>query len=427
LVESAIFFLVGFLSAALLALLATPAVSRRAFRLAAARARLQSPLSEIQARAERDALRGQHAVEMVRLERRLRAFEDERAAAKTQDSRQVERILQIQDELAQNSEEIMRSHAEIGELRREAVELRAHQGAQEIGLRDLEFQRDAAAGDHGRALRRANELETLFDENRAVIATLETRATRLEVELSKARRSAADAGRAAEAEQRRLNLALVQTTATVARLTAELESARALHAELSAQLEARNQQIAPLRERVAELEPRLTKSESTREELALENGRQSTRIAELDTALQHAEAARRDLSEKMTAQAEAASAAQSALAQQIQIVTTSQAAMEGALSATRTDRDALHSEIETLRARVAESAAAAEAIAKGDSALRQSIVRLGREIARGQGQPIEDLPVAAQVVTFSRREPSVAIEAAAAGTSRREPPLASEG
>jgi chromosome segregation ATPase len=224
-----------------------------------------------------------------------------------------------------------------------------------------------------------------------------------------------------------LTAALVQSTAAVTRLTAELEAARARHAELSAQLEARGQEIAPLRERVSQLEPRLAKSETTREELTLENGRQLARIAELDAALQRAEAGRRDFSEKLVAQAEAASAAENALAQRIQIATTAQSAMEGALSATRVDRDALHTEIEMLRARVAESAAAAEAIAKGDSALRQSIVRLGREIARGHGQPIEEPPVAAQVVTFSRREPSIAVEGAAAAPSRHDPPLASEG
>ena len=49
------------------------AVSLRATRLANARARLQAPLTETQARAERDALRGQHAVDIVRLERRLAA------------------------------------------------------------------------------------------------------------------------------------------------------------------------------------------------------------------------------------------------------------------------------------------------------------------------------------------------------------------
>ena len=115
---------------------------------ATARARLQSPLSETQARAERDALRGQHAVEVVRLERRLGSVEDDRAAAKAQLGRQAERILQLQDDLAANAEEIVRQREEIAALHRETVELRAHHGAQEIGLRDLAFQREAAVGSH---------------------------------------------------------------------------------------------------------------------------------------------------------------------------------------------------------------------------------------------------------------------------------------
>ena len=71
-VESALFFVVGFLCATLLALLAAPAMSHRARRLANARARLQAPLSESQARAERDALRAIQAVEIVRMEKKSR-------------------------------------------------------------------------------------------------------------------------------------------------------------------------------------------------------------------------------------------------------------------------------------------------------------------------------------------------------------------
>ena len=116
-VKSAIFFLLGFLTAAFLALLAAPAVSRRARRLAIARARLQSPLSEAQARAERDALRGSHAVDLVRLETRLNAAENDRAIHRVQLGRQASRILSLQDLSAERAAEIARQHEELIALR----------------------------------------------------------------------------------------------------------------------------------------------------------------------------------------------------------------------------------------------------------------------------------------------------------------------
>ena len=56
-IEPALYFAIEFLVAALAAVVLMPVASRRARQLADARARLQAPISERQAVAERDALR----------------------------------------------------------------------------------------------------------------------------------------------------------------------------------------------------------------------------------------------------------------------------------------------------------------------------------------------------------------------------------
>ena len=146
-------------------------------------------------------------------------------------------------------------------------------------------------------------------------------------------------------------------------------------------------EAARLRARLEEMEPRLQRSEAAREEIVLENSRQLSHLAERDAVLNRAEAAHSDLTSRVAALAETATAKQDALAMQNQAMATSQATMEGALRAARLDRVDLQKEIERLRARLSEFAVTAQTASKGDQALRQSIARLGREIARGYEAP----------------------------------------
>jgi chromosome segregation ATPase len=415
LVESAIFFLIGFLTAAFFALLAAPAISRRARRLAEARARLQSPLSETQARAERDALRGQHAVELVRLETRLKAVENDRAIEKVELGRQASRIVALEDLSEERAAEIARQRAELADLHRESRDLNVQLGTQEIALRDLTFQRDEADRAVGLARSTISELEMRVDENRAVIASLEAQATSLRLEISDLRRAA----QAAESERARLSATISERVDAANSLKKELEGAAALTVRLLLESDGRAAEAARLRARLEEVEPRLARSEAAREEIAREHSRQVELLAERDASLDQADAARRELGVK-----------HDAMAVQNQTLTTSQAAMEGALRAARSDRADLQREVDRLRARVAESASAEQTVAKGDQALRQSIARLGREIARGVGAPDEDEPLAGQIVNFARREPATTgnypAESPTGAALRQDQPIASE-
>jgi chromosome segregation ATPase len=162
----------------------------------------------------------------------------------------------------------------------------------------------------------------------------------------------------------------------------------------------------------------------------LEASRQLVQLAERDVALDRAETAYRNISQQMAAQAETASARHEAVATQIQALTTAHATMEGSLRAARAERADLQREIERLRARLAESAQAAQTVSKGDQALRQSIARLGREIVRGQPLADEEEPLAGQIVNFARREPASSgnFPADPAGPAhRQDQSIASEG
>ncbi|MGA2493210.1 MAG: hypothetical protein ABSF67_09695 [Roseiarcus sp.] len=236
-IEQAIFTAVGFLTATLLALAAAPAVARRARRLAEARARLLAPLSEAQAIADRDALRAQHAIEIVRLERRLRAAEEAVAACKVEIGRQFVRLIALEEAATTG----------VGDLeaaRWEANELRGELGAVQCALADIDVQRDHVET-------RLEYAETLAEERRGEIATLETRLAAVEVRLADAESAAAAAAERAAAEQDRLRAAL------------------------------------------ADAEARLARSEAAREEAVLENRRQLERVAERGGAAANAEASER--------------------------------------------------------------------------------------------------------------------------------------
>ena len=226
-IEQAIFTAVGFLVATLLALAAAPAVAHRARRLAEARARLLAPLSEAQAIADRDALRAQHAIEIVRLERRLRAAEEAAAARKVEVGRQLLRLIALEDATTTG----------VGDLeaaQREANALRGDLGAAQSVLAEFDLQRR-------RAETRLDASETLAEERRGEIAAMETRLAAAEIRLVDVERAAA--------ERDRLRAALVDA------------------------------------------EARLARSEAAREEAVLENRRQLERVAERGGATANAEAA----------------------------------------------------------------------------------------------------------------------------------------
>ena len=401
-IEQAIFSCIGFLTAALLALAAAPAISRRARRLAEARARLQAPLTEAQAIAERDALRAQHAVDQLRLEQRLNAVEETAALRRIEIGRQASRIVALEEVVGADAAEIAARREELSALEREARELRGQLGAAQLALRDVTFQRDSSDTAFAAAEVRRLNLETLADQNRTMIATLETRVSTLEVRLADSERAA----KAAEAERARLSAALGERTEAADRFGAALETAEAEGARLAADL-------AAARARLAEAEALLSRSETAREEALLENGRKLARIAERDAALRDVETAKRDL------------------ADQLSLLAAAHAIAEGALRAERAERAELQREIDELRARPAEPAPVARLM--GDQALRDAIARLGRDLARLNGKPRGGAVEPSNLVSFDRREapahPAASSEtahAAPAGKIRQGQPMAPE-
>ena len=353
-VESALFFMVGFLLAALIALLVAPAISRRAMRLATARARLQSPLSESQARAERDALRAVQAVEIVKMEKKLAAADWDRAVARADLGREIVRLDKLTASLGELDEEVRERDERVALLEAELRLAEAESGARDTALWDMTGQRDAAQLRLAAARASIAEQQGRLDRNRVEIATQATQVSALEVELSDVRTG-----------KRRFG-----------------------------------------GQSAADIEERLQNSEMAREDQTLEIARLMRAATERNAALVKAEAARDDLERQLTASEEQFRQAGARLRSRPPTLSTEPITETDALSDAPEARHPLQDEIDALKTHLLEATASAEALTKGDAALRLAIAKLGRDLVRARAAHDDEPPGAAQIVNFARREPT---------------------
>jgi chromosome segregation ATPase len=205
------YFVAGLLVAGLVMMLILPAFWRRALRLSARRARLQTPLSVSDAIAERDQLRAEHAVASRLLERRLESLQTALARERAELGREIRRS-ELDEDKARSRREIAALRGELESKRRDHVATEAELGAGRLALYDISAQLDRALAAVTELRADAIRYETRADEQRAAIAGVETRAAGLEMRLAdqaqafRREMEALEAGRAREARDTREKL-----------------------------------------------------------------------------------------------------------------------------------------------------------------------------------------------------------------------------
>jgi chromosome segregation ATPase len=357
LIEQALTFAIGFLAAALAAVAAAPLLSRRAMRLAVQRARLRAPVSEKQAIADMDALRGEHAVEQARVERRLRLAEEASQTLRAAAGRQAVELIQLRGETTELNGALYDQRAEAEALGGEARALRAAMAAAEIALNDAFAQRNRAEAQKQEAQAHAASLDAEASRRRARLAVMTARVEYLEGRLEDLAASTTAARARADKATASLEAERGRAAALEARLAAASGESQSLADRLARGDGERREHTA----RFALLEERLRLGERAREEMMIENGRRLATIADLEAGLAVAKA-----------RAAEAHARENAAALRAETLAAAQGVNEGTLKAARADRDALAREIEALRANMT----------AGDAELRGSIARLGHEMTR---------------------------------------------
>ena len=294
-VETAIYVLIGALTTALIALLALPAVWRRAFRLARTEARLTAPLSAHEAQAERDALRGKHAIDLTLAERRAEAAEDRWAQAQIGLGERAAEIMRRDAELAVKGDDIARLHAALDAQAAELAARDAEIAARELALHDLTGQREVAERRREEEEARSEARQKQFD---ALQAGLEARIAALSHEIDELRHASelALATAKARAAELQRDLATSETKgAWLADEAAELRERLSLAATREAEFRTRLQALAAARVeaegavRVARADGELAARETNelRQQLAAAQAR-AKGFGEADEALRRA-------------------------------------------------------------------------------------------------------------------------------------------
>jgi len=389
-VEPAMYFGIGFLVAALFALLFVPLVHNRAVRLTMRRLEAATPLTIAEIRADKDQLRAEFALSTRRLEMSVEQLKTKTTAQLAELGKKADAINQLKKELGEKNAAIFALEARdktLGEQIRSTEDELAHKAgalrATERAVADKETELAKITATLG-------EKSIDADTQRIELAALRTQLDALRVSVADHERITKDAEERLARE--RSEAAAVANDLTAARGNVEGLNARAAEAER--QLVAQSAEIGLFNKRVQELETRLAD--------------QGRLIAERDYEIarlrSEAEGARKitdDLrSELAMADSRVGGAVEKGKAEVAQL----EAQLAGAID----ERGKLQTEIANLH-REAESTWASERVE--NALLRERINDVAAEVARltavleGPGSPIEAM-LASGAPALSHSAPS---------------------
>ena len=361
-IETIMYFGIGFLCASLLGLLIIPLVHNRATRLTVRRLEAATPLSIAEIQADKDQLRAEFAISMRRLELTIEELK----------ARSTDQL----SELGKKTEAITLLKSEIGEKTEAIRSLEAGGADYKDQLRAIEEQRAGAAAaleDAVQALAKANaELDqrgAAIETQRVEITALKTQVDGLKLQLGRSESQLKDhaerlARERTDAEARSKDLA-------DERGRADIFGSRV--AQLEGQLLAQVSEAEILRRRVGELEAHLTQREEAVSQLQ----------AGVDAARQHEADLRAEIA---AARGQHRDSSEAALAESTRL--------QAALAQTTDERTRLEQVISTMK----QETDAARASERAETALlRQHITEIAAEVARltmtleGPGSPIETI------------------------------------
>ena len=283
-IESVLFFALGFLCAAFLALIVVPVILRRAAFLTRKRIERELPTNFNEMQAEKDELRAGFAVSLRQLEMKLGTLREKSAEQRVQLAREREEIKTL---VAAGAEK----DGLIAGLRQEVEDLQARLGEREAELgttsealastsADLETRRKA----YETLDRQYADAATTADSRRIELAVKDTEIDRLSGELSELRRARKDA-------EAKLRDALAQAKAQEEVVNNERGRRDGLEAklqELMAGLADRDEKIVRWEGEIARMRDAFKESENEREALAERLAETEDRRARLEARLAEA-------------------------------------------------------------------------------------------------------------------------------------------
>jgi chromosome segregation ATPase len=247
-----------------------------------------APLSMKEVVAERDLLRAEHAIEQHRLQRRVEALQDAGAGHRADLGRQAVAMVALETKTEELNGEIAGLRSTLAGRDRDVVGLEGELGASRIALHDFSTRLERASSQLLSVEKEHVSLGTATDEQRTVIAGLETRVSGLEMKLGDAAILAKNRAITAEAETARLSAALASRTGEAARANAALNEALGKMAVAVAELERKENELAATRRSLSAVETAAAASAHSRRPDAVNSEGQAPSSADGDIALRAA-------------------------------------------------------------------------------------------------------------------------------------------
>jgi predicted nucleic acid-binding Zn-ribbon protein len=389
-VEPAMYFGIGFLVAALFALLFVPLVHNRAVRLTMRRLEAATPLTIAEIRADKDQLRAEFAMSTRRLEMSVEQLKTKTTAQLAELGKKSDAINQLKKELGEKTAAIFAMEARDKTL---TEQIRSSEDELELkasSLRELERTLADKEADLVKLTGTLGEKSIDADSQRVELAALRTQVEALKVGI-------ADYERMVKAAEDRLARQRSEAAAAASDLDqarGNLESFGARTAELERQLVAQTAETGLLNKRVAELESRL--------------GDQGRAVAERDYEIERLRADSAAVGKRESDLRDELTKADSRTAGAVDKYKAEVAQLEAQLAAAVAERGKLQTELANMR-REAESTWASERVE--NALLRERINDVAAEVARltaaleGPGSPIEAM-LASGAPVLSRGAPS---------------------
>ena len=272
-IQSILFFVLGFLCAGFLALMVAPAIWRRAVVLTRKRIEASVPLSVNEIQADKDRMRAEFAMSTRRLEMSVKAFREKAASQIIEINRNREKLRQLAEERAEKNDALTALEASASELRAELR--RREEQLQQLSHKLIDAEKMLEE--------RALELEKLgrmYDEASFASSSRQIELVSRETEVEKLSTDVAELREQRKQAERRVREAVAESKT----LQDELKLEKRRSAEMEKRLE---RLMANLSDREEKLDRREKELERLREQQKLGSGAEGELAAELSAAQEH--------------------------------------------------------------------------------------------------------------------------------------------
>ena len=261
--ESGLFFTLGFLVSASLALMVAPAIWRRAVILTRNRIESSVPLTLNEIQADKDQLRAEFAMSTRRLEVNLETLKERAAEQLIEINKKRDELLSLEDQHTIKSARIAELETQAAELRSEMKEREDLLNTTATDLAGVELKLEEKAFAYEELERKYRSTIEEFDNKKIEMVARESHLETVEDE-------------AREAKQSRK-----QEAAENSRLSKELKAAKTAHDKEAKRAQALDEKVTRLQASMADMEGRLERRDKDIAKLRNKSGDSGSQVQEL--------------------------------------------------------------------------------------------------------------------------------------------------